>query len=135
MVQIALARRPVETIFQRMQPRAAKRRNSTFGGETAGRYLPRQFNPVPHERFVRDCRRRHLARIAGEPSEEQVALVMSLASLEWAALAAEAEGGLMGFREGRKQRRLFQAALYRLRADLEGTAGRGARAEPSGAAA
>jgi hypothetical protein len=42
------------------------------------------------------------------PTDEQAALAQSLAALEWAALAAEAEGGLRGFREAREHRRLFQ---------------------------
>jgi hypothetical protein len=41
----------------------------------------------------------------------QSATIESLVSLEWAAIVAEAEGGLLGFREAREHRRLFQRLL------------------------
>jgi hypothetical protein len=41
----------------------------------------------------------------------QAATIESLVSLEWAAIVAEAEGGLVGFREAREHRRLFQRLL------------------------
>jgi hypothetical protein len=41
----------------------------------------------------------------------QVATIETLVSLEWAAIVAEAEGGLVGFREAREHRRLFQRLL------------------------
>jgi hypothetical protein len=88
----------------------AGRRLSTQTRET-GRYLPRRFNPVTRERFLRDRRRRILRRIAGRPSDEQSALAQTVARLEWAALAAEAEGGLHALREAREHRRLLQKLL------------------------
>jgi hypothetical protein len=92
----------------------AQRRHSTNARET-GRYLPRRFNRVTRERFLRARRRAYLARISGAPSDAQSAMIQSLGTLEWSALAAEAEAGLVGFREGREHRRLFQ----RLLADFE----------------
>ena len=78
-------------------------------------YAPRRFNAVTRERFLRDRRRRYLARLTSSPSDAQAAVILSLARLEWAALAAEAEGGLAALREAREHRRLFQ----RLLADFE----------------
>jgi hypothetical protein len=83
--------------------------------ELGRRYIPRQFNAVTHERFLRARRRLYLSHIPGKPTDTQSALIHSLASLEWGALNAEAEGGLVGFREAREHRRLFQ----RLLADFE----------------
>ena len=97
-----------------MTQNALKRRNSTIRSEL-GVYEPRSFNAVTRGRFLRDRRRRWRARIEGELSETQAALILSLASLEWSALSAEAEGGLMALREAREHRRLFQ----RLLADFE----------------
>jgi hypothetical protein len=93
-----------------MTQNAAQRRHSTNARET-GRYLPRRFNRVTRERFLRARRRAYLARISSTPSDAQSAMIQSLGSLEWAALAAEAEGGLVGFREAREHRRLFQRFL------------------------
>jgi hypothetical protein len=47
---------------------------------------------------------------AGRPTE-QSALAQTVARLEWAALAAEAEGGLKALREAREHRRLLQKLL------------------------
>jgi hypothetical protein len=94
------------------------RRNSTIRSETGGRYLPRHFNRVTRERFIRDRRRRYLARIVlGPPTDEQAVLAHSLACEEYAALAAEADGDLRALREAREHRRL----LTKLFADFERT--------------
>jgi hypothetical protein len=98
-----------------MAENATIRRNSTVRRET-GRYLPRQFNRVTRERFIRDRRRRCLARIIpGPPTDEQAVLAHSIACEEYAALEAEAEGGLKALREAREHRRL----LARLFVDFE----------------
>jgi hypothetical protein len=76
---------------------ATHRRKSTNRQET-GQYLPRQFNPVTRERFLRDRGRLYLSCISGAPSDAQRALIHSMTSLEWAALASEKEGALVGFR-------------------------------------
>jgi hypothetical protein len=91
------------------QENAARRKTVR---QELGRYVPRQFNPLTRERFLRDRRRRHLARVpTASPSDEQAATIQSLASLEWAALASEADGSLQGLREAREHRRLFQRLL------------------------
>ena len=78
----------------------------------AGRYVPRHFNELTRQRFLRDRRRRYLSRIPDDkPTDSQAALIQSLASLEWAALASEHEGGVQGLREAREHRRLFQRLL------------------------
>lgn len=80
-----------------------------------GRYLPRRFNPVTRGRFLRDRRRRYLARLAGSPTERQVAQIDAMTRLEWQALSAEAIGSLQADREAREFRRL----LDRLLSDFE----------------
>ena len=96
------------------QPHAA-RRIATLRREM-GCYTPRRFNALTRERFLRDRRRKWLARLpAGSLTDAQAAMIQTLAALEWSALAAEDEGGLQGFRESREHRRLFQ----RLLADFE----------------
>jgi len=73
---------------------------------------PRNFSKTSWWRFSRDRRARYVSRIfAGELTDVQAALVENMISLEWAALQAEAEGGLVGLREGREHRRLFQKLL------------------------
>ena len=72
---------------------------------------PRNFSKTSWWRFSRDRRARYVSRIAGALTDVQAALVENMISLEWAALQAEAEGGLVGLREGREHRRLFQKLL------------------------
>jgi len=72
---------------------------------------PRNFTKTSWWRFSRDRRARYVSRISGELADVQAALVENMISLEWAALQAEAEGGLVGLREGRAHRRLFQKLL------------------------
>jgi hypothetical protein len=103
-----------ETIFPAMTQVDAERRKTSFRRETGG-YVPRQFNAVTRERFLRDRRQKHLSRVTAPPTDAQVAQVQSLASLEWAALAAERENSLQSLREAREHRRL----LMRVLADFE----------------
>lgn len=70
---------------------------------------------VSRERFFRDRKRRYMARIIGEPTDQQLALVQSMTRLEWAACVAESAGGLAGLRDSREHRRLFM----RLMGDFE----------------
>jgi hypothetical protein len=49
-----------------------------------------------------------LARFSGEPTNWQRKTIESMLKLEWAAEVAEHEGGLVGLREAREHRRLFQ---------------------------
>ena len=72
---------------------------------------PRNFTKTSWWRFSRDRRARYVSRISGELADVQAALVENMISLEWAALQVEAEGGLVGLREGREHRRLFQKLL------------------------
>jgi hypothetical protein len=95
---------------------AAQRRRTSLRAET-GCYTPRQFNPVTRERFLRDRRQRHLSRIPGQPSASQIAMALTLASLEYSALAAERENTLQSLREAREHRRL----LLRVLGDFERT--------------
>ena len=78
---------------------------------------PRHFSKPAWYRFSRDRRARYVSRISGEFTDVQAALVENMIWLEWAALQVEVEGGLVGLREGREHRRLFQ----RLLADFEAT--------------
>jgi hypothetical protein len=80
-----------------------------------GRFTPRRFTPSARWRFGRARRAEYLGRLAGEPTPWQAATIDGLMRLEWEALAAEAEGGLTAYREGRELRRMFQ----RLLADFE----------------
>ena len=99
-----------------MKTQADAQRRGSVSSELAGRYIPRQFNPVTRERFLRDRRRRYLARVlTAAPTDAQAATIQSLASLEWGALAAEHEGSVQGMREAREHRRL----LMRLLVDFE----------------
>ena len=76
---------------------------------------PRNFSRTAWWRFARDRRQRYVSRTASPPSDAQAALIESMISLEWAALQAEAEGGLRALRESREHRRL----LERFRSDFE----------------
>jgi hypothetical protein len=49
----------------------------------------------------RDRRRRYLALLAGQPTNEAAARIDALVRLEWAALKCEAEGTLLADREAR----------------------------------
>lgn len=80
-------------------------------GRQIGRSTPRVFSKPAWYRFNADRRKRYVSRIVGPATDVQATLIQSLIRLEWAALAAEDEGGLVGFREGREHRRLFQRLL------------------------
>jgi hypothetical protein len=90
-------------------------------------YVPRQFTRTTKMRFLRDRRQRYLSRISGQPSDGQVAMALTLASLEYAALSAERENTLQSLREAREHRRL----LLRVLGDFE----RSLIPKPLGAAA
>jgi hypothetical protein len=92
--------------------RAPTRRNPL------GRYSPKSLSKASRWRFVRDRRSGYLARLPGAPTDQQSATIESLISLEWAAIVAEAEGGLVGLRESREHRRLFQKLLSDLEQSL-----------------
>jgi len=81
--------------------------------------VPRQFNPVTRERFLRDRRQKYLSRISSQPTDAQIAMVQSMARLEWAALCAEQEDSLHSLREGREHRRLLLKVLEDFRRSLE----------------
>jgi hypothetical protein len=81
------------------------------------RYRPRCFTQSSRWRFVRDRRALYLGRAGDAPTEAQKSLIDSLVELEWSALKAEAQGGLVAFRDGRELRRLFMRA----HADFERT--------------
>jgi hypothetical protein len=93
-----------------MTQAAFSQRNST----------PRRFNALTKSRFLPGRERLYRARIEGEPTDRQTALIQTLARLEWAALKAEAEGTLVGYREAREHRRLFQRLLDDFEATLPG---------------
>jgi hypothetical protein len=101
----------VAAMFWPMPPQSAATRRPSTQRRALGVYTPRQFTPRCRERFLRDRRQRYLSRIDGKPTDQQSALIMSMARLEWSALEAEAEGGMTAFREGRELRRLFLRAL------------------------
>jgi hypothetical protein len=79
--------------------------------ELAGRWTPRVFSKTAWYRFSRDRRRRYVSRIPDTPTDAQAALIQSLIRLEWSALKAEAADTLLGDREGREHRRLYQKFL------------------------
>jgi hypothetical protein len=83
----------------------------THGRQLGGRTTPRVFSKPAWYRFSRGRRARYVSRIIGTPSDSQAALVQTLIRLEWSALRAEDAGTLMGDREGREHRRLFQRLL------------------------
>lgn len=95
--------------------RAPARSRTPSRRNPLGRYTPQSLSKPSQYRFVRDRRAGYLARIGGPPSDAQSATIELLISLEWAALVAENEGGLIGFREAREHRRL----LLRILADFE----------------
>jgi len=80
---------------------------------------PRNFTKTSWWRFARDRRARYVSRIAGALTDVQAALVENMISLEWAALLTEAKGGLVGLREGREHRRLYQKLLDDFEATLQ----------------
>ena len=93
-------------------PRAPTRR------DPLARYRPRAFTQNSRWRFCHNRRTIYLARLGdAAPTDHQAALIESLVELEWSTLAAEAQGGITAFREGRELRRLFLRAL----ADFERT--------------
>jgi hypothetical protein len=89
----------------------------------APNYIPRQFNENSRTRFLHSRREQHLARIPGEASDAQIAMVQSLASLEWSALSAERQDTLASMVAAREFRRLH----LRVVADFE----RSLRPQPS----
>jgi hypothetical protein len=76
-----------------------------------GRPMPRRFSKTAWWRFARDRRRRYLLELPGPPTNEQAARIESLVHLEWSSLKCAAEGGLVGLREMREHRRLFERLL------------------------
>jgi len=81
---------------------------------------PRNFSKTLWWRFSRDRRARYVARCPeGELTDVQAALIENIIFLEWAALRADAEGGLIGFKEGREHRRLFQRLVYEFESSLK----------------
>jgi hypothetical protein len=106
---------------------ARERQHSSYRKET-GQYVPRKFNRVSRERFLRERRQSYLARIAGPPTDTQRAQVASLAQLEWSALQCEAENSLQSMRESREHRRLMLKVLADFERSLEAPKrGRGPR--------
>ena len=85
---------------------------------------PRSFSRVARLRFDRDRRQRYVSRIPDEPSNWQASLIDSMIRLEWSSLVAEAEGGLVGLREAREHRRLFQRLLGDFERTLQPKPGR-----------
>jgi hypothetical protein len=92
--------------FGLMEPLAASRMKTQ--GRSLGRSTPRVFTKTAWWRFAAERRQRYLARNPGVPTDAQAALVQSLIHLEWSALKAEDAGTMLGDREGREHRRLFQ---------------------------
>jgi hypothetical protein len=86
--------------------------------------MPRSFSRTAYWRFARDRRRRLLELLPGPPTNQQAAHITSLCKLEWHALASEAQGGLVGFREAREHRRLYE----RLLSDFERSAAKASAA-------
>jgi hypothetical protein len=104
----------VLSILIAMSEQRAVARRMTRRRET-GRLMPRVFSRPAWYRFSRDRRRQYLAQLAARPSNEQAARIDTLVRLEWSALRAESQNTLVGDREGREHRRLFD----RLLADFE----------------
>lgn len=71
-----------------------KRLTKTGYRKETGEYIPRVFNALTQERFVRARREKHLRRINGEPQDAQIQVAIRLATLEWGALMAERSGSL-----------------------------------------
>ena len=99
-----------------MRTQNQSERHTSYRQET-GQYVPRQFNDKSRERFLRERRQTYLKRIDGTPSDAQLAMIQSMARLEWFALAAEQGEDLVSMRESREHRRL----LLRTVADFEAT--------------
>lgn len=98
-----------------MRTRQDAQRRGSMTAEL-GRYVPRQFNPITRERFLRDRRRRYLSQVpSGAPTDAQATMIQSLASLEWSALLSEADGSVQALAAAREHRRL----LMRLLSDFE----------------
>ena len=72
-----------------------------------GRSTPRRFSKTAWWRFAAERRARYVARIAGEPTDTQSALVQTLVALEWSALKHEAAGTLAADKVALDARRLF----------------------------
>jgi hypothetical protein len=79
---------------------------------------PRRFTALVKSRFLPGRERLYRERIDGEPTDRQVALIQTLARLEWSALKAEwyasrTEGvaSLSSDRESREHRRLYDRLL------------------------
>ena len=72
-----------------------------------GRSTPRRFSKTAWWRFAAERRARYVARIAGEPTDTQSALVQTLVALEWSALKHEAVGTLAADKVALDARRLF----------------------------
>jgi hypothetical protein len=68
---------------------------------------------------LRDRRKTYLSRIDGTPSDAQLAMVQSMARLEWFALAAERGDDLVSFRESREHRRLLLKTMSDFEASLK----------------
>jgi hypothetical protein len=69
-----------------------------------GRYMPFKFGQTQRWRFRRDRVALYLGRINGEVLEHQKSLIDAAIELEWSAMKAEHEGGLVAYREGRQLR-------------------------------
>src|SRR5689334_12829171 len=91
------------------------RGDGNIPGVARRRGLPRQFNALARSRLLKARREEYLAKVRGVPTEAQIAMVESLARLEWAALAAEHDRTLAALREAREHRRL----LLKVMADFE----------------
>jgi hypothetical protein len=90
------------------QDAVQRRTKTSYRMDTGGgSYVPPRFNPRTRGRFLRDRRKTYLSRIEGVPSDAQLAMVQSMARLEWFALAAECGDDLVSTREGREHRRLL----------------------------
>ena len=72
-----------------------------------GRSTPRRFSKTAWWRFAAERRARYVARIAGEPTDTQSALVQTMVALEWSALKHEAAGTLAADKVALDARRLF----------------------------
>jgi hypothetical protein len=87
-------------------PAVSKRRRAkvTYSG-------PRRVTVNSHREFRLRRRAEYLARIPGEPTDRQRSTIESMLQLEWAAIVAEHQGDLVGFREMREHRRLLDRLL------------------------
>jgi len=110
-------------VLAHTKPREDTGSRTSLRQET-GSYVPRQYNSKSRERFLRNRRQTYLARVSGRPSTAQVAMVLTLARLDWNALKAEHENTLQGDREGRASPFAGKAAS-RVRGDASQAAGAG----------